>query len=42
VKNAELLHDLVGPEKKSPHYENFIMARKRAVDFWVGIFAISF
>jgi hypothetical protein len=42
VKNAELFHDLVGPEQVSPHYENFMMARKWAIGFWVGVFVISF
>ena len=42
VKNAELFHDLVGPEQVSPHYENFMMARKWAIGFFVGLGALSF
>lgn len=42
VKNAEFFHDLVGPEQVSPHYENFMMARKWAIGLWVGLGVLSF
>lgn len=41
VKLAELFHDFVGPEQVSPHYENFLVARKYLVTFWGGLFALS-
>lgn len=31
VKTAELFHDFIGPEQVSPHYENFLVARKYAI-----------
>jgi hypothetical protein len=37
-----MFHDFVGPEQVSPHYENFMVARKFAIAFWVGIAALSF
>jgi hypothetical protein len=42
VKMAELFNEVVGPEQVSPHYENFMMARKWAIGFWVGLGFISF
>lgn len=42
VKNAEFFHDFVGPEQVSPHYENFLVARKWAVAIWVGYFVLMF
>jgi hypothetical protein len=41
VKNAELFHDLVGPEQVSPHYENFMMSRKWAIGFFGGLGLLS-
>lgn len=35
VKTAELFHDFIGPEQVSPHYENFMVARKYALGFIV-------
>lgn len=31
VKTAELFYEFVGPEQVSPHYENFLVARKYLV-----------
>ena len=42
VKNAELFHDLVGPEQVSPHYENFMMSRKWAIGMFAGLGFLSF
>lgn len=33
VKTMELFSDVVGPEQVSPHYENFLVARKYAIGF---------
>lgn len=41
VKTAELFHDFIGPEQVSPHYENFLVARKYAVGFIVGLLALN-
>lgn len=41
VKTAEFFHDFVGPEQVSAHYENFMVARKFALIFWAGIFALG-
>jgi len=42
VKTAEFFHDFVGPEQVSPHYENFMVARKWALIFWGGLSVLCF
>lgn len=42
VKTAELFHDFMGPEQVSPHYENFMTARKFLIVLWGGFFALGF
>eukprot|EP01017_Pseudomicrothorax_dubius_P004775 TRINITY_DN1104_c0_g1_i2.p1 TRINITY_DN1104_c0_g1~~TRINITY_DN1104_c0_g1_i2.p1 ORF type:complete len:443 (+),score=145.24 TRINITY_DN1104_c0_g1_i2:74-1330(+) len=37
VKTAELFFDFVGPEQVSPHYENFMVARKFAIYIYTGV-----
>lgn len=42
VHTLQSFVDFVGPEQVSPHYENFGMARKDALTFWVGYFALTY
>jgi hypothetical protein len=41
VKSSEVFHDLVGPEMVSPHYENFLVARKYLLLTYAGLFLIG-
>lgn len=35
-------HDFYGGEQVSPHYENFGMARREAIVFWLGYLGLNF
>jgi hypothetical protein len=37
-----LFHDFIGPEQVSPHYENFLVARKFLVGTYAGVFLLAF
>ena len=41
IKSSELFHDFVGPEMVSPHYENFLVARKYLLMNIFGFILIS-
>jgi hypothetical protein len=41
VKSSELFHDFIGPEQVSPHYENFLVARKYLLLWFGGLLFIS-
>ena len=41
VKSSELFHDFIGPEQVSPHYENFLVARKYLILWFGGMLLIS-
>lgn len=41
VKSSELFHDFVGPEMVSPHYENFLVARKYLLLTFGGLVVIG-
>ena len=42
MKTTELFYDFVGPEQVSPHFENFLVARKFLVFSYVGLFTLVF
>ena len=42
IRDDELVHEFVGPEQVSPHYESFLFSRKWAIGFWTVGFSLSF
>lgn len=42
IKSAELFFNFVGPEQVSPHYENFLVARKYLMLTYGGLIVLGF
>jgi len=41
-KFTELIHDFIGPEQVSPHYESFLASRKWAIGFWTTCLTLGY
>ncbi|CAK81876.1 unnamed protein product (macronuclear) [Paramecium tetraurelia] len=42
IKSSELFYNFIGPEQVSPHYENFLVARKYLLLTYGGLIVIGF